>query len=226
LLLKNMWISMVVFMMMSLLILFIAKVPFSFYVKLLLLPLSFLCLGWVSLVISISAESLPGGDGVLLLKVAQIHLYYLSGQVPLVLPLLVGSFSSVACLYFLILTTPISEILTIFHRAKVPTLMLELVMLTYRYLFLLLDTAQEIYVSQSSRLGYDSIKSGLRSGGSLLTTLFVKTYKQAKELQISIDSRGGGTLYDPIYERKPYSMIHLCFIILFFLSIFLLYLTI
>lgn len=223
LLLKNIWISFLVLLVMSLLCLIVAKIPFAFYGKLLMLPLAFLSLGYVSLLLSISAvPSSVEQQAVLLIKLANFYIYFLPRQVEVVLPLIVSSFSSISCLYFLILTTPINELLRILHRWKVPTLLLEIIMLTYRYLFLLLDTAAEIYVSQTSRLGYRSISSGLQSGGELLTALFIKTYQQAKELQMSIDSRGGGTLYDPIYERKRYSLTHMCFIFLFFLTVLLL----
>ncbi|WP_066055175.1 cobalt ECF transporter T component CbiQ [Robertmurraya korlensis] len=223
LLFKNSWISFLVLIVMSLLIVRVAKIPISYYGKLLLLPLSFLCLGGVSIVLSITAAPSAGvQQAVLLVKLANFHLYFLPGQLEVVLPLIIRSFSSISCLYFLILTTPISQIVSILHRWKVPILLLEIIMLTYRYLFLLLDTAADIYVSQRSRLGYQSISSGLFSGGRLVTSLFIKTYQQAKELQISIDSRGGGTLYDPVYEKKNLSVIHVCFITVFFLVVLLL----
>ncbi|MGI8384622.1 cobalt ECF transporter T component CbiQ [Robertmurraya sp. P23] len=226
LLLKNSWISFLVLIVMSVFILFVAKIPISYYGKLLLLPLSFLSIGSVSIVLSIAAAPSTGvHQAILLIKLANVYLYFLPDQVEVVVPLIIRSFSSICCLYFLILTTPINEIVCLLHRWKVPTLLLEIMMLTYRYLFLLLETATDIYVSQKSRLGYQSISSGLFSAGRLVTSLFIKTYHQAKELQISIDSRGGGTLYDPSYERKNYSVIHIGFITVFFLAVLLLNFT-
>ncbi|MDQ7861259.1 energy-coupling factor transporter transmembrane component T [Peribacillus frigoritolerans] len=45
-------------------------------------------------------------------------------------------FCSISCLYFLTLTTPITVILSVLRKLKVPSLLVDLIELTYRFIFI------------------------------------------------------------------------------------------
>lgn len=66
--------------------------------------------------------------------------------------------SATSCLYFLILTTPMFEISPVLSQLKVPTIVIELIELMYRFIFLFLQTVMQLYTAQHARLGYRSYK--------------------------------------------------------------------
>jgi cobalt/nickel transport system permease protein len=97
---------------------------------------------------------------------------------------------SVSCLYFLALTTPVIRISEALRRLKCPELLIELFGLIYRFIFILIETARQMIVAQSSRLGYGSLTAGFRSLGALGSTLFIRAYRRANALYTALESRG------------------------------------
>lgn len=114
--------------------------------------------------------------------------------------------AAISCLYFLILTTPMLEVLSCLQKIKVPKLILEMLALIYRFIFILLETANSLYVAQSSRLGHSSIKIRYRSLSMLLTSLLVLSYKHSQEMYYAMESKGydGELKFFPLqhYENK------------------------
>ncbi|ADL07087.1 cobalt ECF transporter T component CbiQ [Thermosediminibacter oceani] len=142
-----------------------AGIPIRFYLRSLLIPPVFLLPG--VLVVVISSGSFDEG-----------------------MVLFSRSMALVSCFYFIAMTTPVPDILMLMHRLRVPDLFIELSLLTYRYLFVLLDAASRIHVSQNSRLGYAYCGRGLKSMAMLASSLLIKSLKTADELRISLEARG------------------------------------
>lgn len=99
------------------------------------------------------------------------------------------SLGAVSCLYFLSLTTPMAEILSVLGKLKLPPLLIELMSITYRYIFVLLETADQIYIAQASRWGYATWKTSYSSLGQLLSNLFSKSFYNSKMLYMTLSSR-------------------------------------
>ena len=71
-----------------------------------------------------------------------------------------------------------------------PKLIVELMGLIYRFIFVLLETADTMITAQNSRLGYSSLSAGFRSLGTLVSTLFIRSYKRSDELYTALEARG------------------------------------
>lgn len=162
------------------------KIPVKTYFKLILLPISFLIMGIVTIAINV----LDNSDNVLFsFSIFSLNLGVTSNSLLSAVNIFFKALASVSCLYFLTLTTPIFEILIVLRRCKVPKLFVELMSLIYRFIFILLDTANMIFISQSCRLGYSSIKIGYKSMGKLITSLFISSYKRSQDMYTSMESR-------------------------------------
>ena len=97
------------------------------------------------------------------------------------------------------------------------SIFIELITLTYRFIFIIMEESINIYQSQSSRLGYITIRQGMKSLGLLISILFLKVFERTKQLSIAMDSRGYGDeilFFDPSYRYSPVNW----FIILFILA--------
>jgi cobalt/nickel transport system permease protein len=104
----------------------------------------------------------------------------------LVFSRIMGGFS---CLAFLTLTTPMNEMFFIFEGLKVPKIVIEIAMLMYRYIFLFLEEAENMYNSQKTRMGYGSIKNTYKSLGMLSSNLFIRTWLKGEQAYIAMESR-------------------------------------
>lgn len=167
---------------MSGLIIFKAKIPWKFYLKFLAVPLSFALLTFVFMAIffGIGTPLLEFGIFNLAVTVDGFNLGLL------VLGRIMGGFT---CLAFLALTTPMNELFSVLEIVKIPKIVLELAMLMYRYIFVFLDEAINMYYSQETRLGYSSLKSSFKSMGMLGSNLFIRTWIKGEQAYIAMESR-------------------------------------
>lgn len=170
----NHWIiSLFVFGLMSFFSVAIAKISFKVYVKLLALPLLFTIFGVLGVFFSQWGISAGNSREVWLLAFS----------------LLIKSFASTSCLYFLILSTPMVDVIYSLSCCKLPSLFLELMMLMYRYIFVLLEFSYIVFISQESRLGYVTYRKSISSLAKLASSLFLSSYQRAGEYFSAMESR-------------------------------------
>jgi cobalt/nickel transport system permease protein len=98
--------------------------------------------------------------------------------------------ASTACIYFVILTIPFTEILDVLRRIGCPALLTELLMLMYRFIFVLLHTAQELWIAQQSRGGYRTRQLWMKSLGLLIGQLLRRTLDNYRQVSLAMESRG------------------------------------
>lgn len=179
-------ISLLVLLIMTAATVYLAKIPGGFFGKLMLVPLFFLVAGVAAVAVSITRDS-----AILLwgIKIGSCMVGVTLGGLYKAGELLLKSLGAVSCLYFLSLTTPMVEILSVLGKLKVPPLVIELMSITYRYIFVLLETADRIYTAQASRWGYATWKRSYYSLGQLLSNLFSKSFYNAKMLYMTLSSR-------------------------------------
>lgn len=162
------------------------RIPFVIYHRLMLVPLGFLLLSTGTLIVNISKMPLDA-------YAIPIGSWYLTGSrasLMLAARLILSAFASVSCLYFLSLNTTMTDILGVLERAHCPQMIVELMLLIYRYIFVLTDTASAIQVSQRSRLGYQDFKTSIRSFGQMAAVLFIRSLKRSNALYDAMESRG------------------------------------
>lgn len=189
LLVRNEVISIIIFFMMSVMVIAIAKIPWSFYLKLLLLPIFFL--GTSLLTIILSFAPIDAKTPASYVHFVFLHWQFFIGKdsVLKAIELFFISLSSISCLYFLILTTSVQSICFILRKYKFPPLFVELCELTYRFIFIFLQSTQEIYIAQQSRLGYHTPRQQLRSVALLITSLFSNVWQRARQLNDAMAAR-------------------------------------
>lgn len=177
--------ALAVFACMSALTVAGAGIPLPVYLRFLRLPAGFLLAGVASLALSFAGGelllgTLPGGLPVSVSKAGLM-------QAALALSRALGA---VAALFFLALTTPMTEIIGLLRRLRVPALLLELMVLAYRQLFVLLEISREMRVAQAARLGYSDAGNSFRSLANLGANLFLRAHQRSRLLHRSLVSRG------------------------------------
>lgn len=168
---------------MSAVIVAFVKIPAKLYARLLVAMLLFAALGVIPMLVALGYHQ---GQGIKLM-------IDIEGVRPAAL-VLARSTAAVTCLLFLSLTTPLIDLIELLRYIKIPTVVIEIAALIYRFIFVLLAASMDIYHSQSARLGYSSFGSSLKSLGKLISMVFIKAYANSQALYIALVSRG--------YERE------------------------
>ena len=123
--------------------------------------------------------------------------------------------AAVSCMYFLACNTTMTDLLIFLRRVKCPSLLMELMLLIYRFIFVLLVCAHSIALSQHSRLGYGGYKTSLRSFGMLVSGLFVRSVKRSSALFDAMESRAYDGVIQVLEEEYPVNKKELAGIIVF-----------
>lgn len=192
----------------------IGKIPVSRYIKLLVIPVAFLLAGTLALFIDVGrtpldAFAVPVGD------------WYLTGSFASVeegVRLCATAMAAVTCLYFLALNTTMTDILEVLRKLHFPSLVIELMLLIYRFLFVFLETASAILTAQESRLGNRNFRTRIRSFGGMGAALFVLVLKRANALYDSMESRCYDGRIRVLSQESPPRKKEIALIVLFALT--------
>jgi cobalt/nickel transport system permease protein len=97
---------------------------------------------------------------------------------------------ALSCLFFLVLTTSITDLCVLLRRIRVPQVMVEMSMLIYRYIFLFLEISETMTLAQKLRLRRSGWINGIRSLAMLTGSLFIRTLDQGERTLVAMNARG------------------------------------
>lgn len=172
---------------MSIAILYIAQIPVFTYLKALAIPVPFLIISVITIVININPdpESLLYG-----FRVKSLVIGITKAGISRAMSLFLRSLACISSMYFLAFTTSIVDITSTLRKTRIPMIFIEMMTIIYRFIFVLIDTAVYMKLSQECRLGYSNIKRSYSSLGALITNLFMKAYDRYRMLYLSLMARG------------------------------------
>jgi cobalt/nickel transport system permease protein len=87
-------------------------------------------------------------------------------------------------------TTPFASLLLVLKRWKVPSLLITLLALMYRYLFVLLDELGRMQRARTSRTFGAGRWMTWRSRSTLVAQLFVRSTERAEKIYAAMSARG------------------------------------
>ncbi len=164
----------------------IAGIPLKSYLKICKAPISFLLLGIVAILFSISQNSIESIWGI---KLFGFNIIMTNETMDASIFIFFRALSAVLSTLFLILTTPINDLVHIFKKFKIPKIFIEMTVLIYRFIFILLEEMRDIREAQEIRLGYSSLGNSYKSLSLLITLLFIRVMKRYEDMEISLKSR-------------------------------------
>jgi len=99
----------------------------------------------------------------------------------------------VASLILLVLSTGFDKTLKMFATLKVPTLIIQLFSLTYRYFFVSIEEAQSVLIAKEARTYVNKRSLNLQSLkdlGGIIASLFIRTYERSERVYLAMKARG------------------------------------
>ncbi len=109
---------------------------------------------------------------------------------------LIKSWASVTAAVLLTSTTPPLGLLSALRSLKLPAILVSVVMLMYRYLFVLVDEAQRMLRARSARSATIGAGAGgsvvwrAKSAGGMAGSLFIRTLDRSERIYMAMIARG------------------------------------
>lgn len=178
------------------------KLPFSKYIKFMLIPLGFLLIGTITILINRFTL-----EHTLLIGV-NIGKYAYGIDTESVIKsskLVMKALGAVSCMYFLSLNTPMSDLFQVLSSTRLSPIIVSLMELIYRYIFVLLDEVERMIIAKDSRLGNCNFKTTLKSTGELISMLFLRAYQRSDRIYAALESRGYNGKFTALEDEYIYS---------------------
>lgn len=175
------------------------KIPLSCYVRLLLIPIAFLVIGTGAVFLNVSEVPMDA----FAVPIGKMYITASYESVLWAVNLCVTALAAVTCLYFLSLNTTMTDILGVLKKMHVPRLLIELMMLIYRFVFILLHTASAITTAQEARLGNRDYRTQIRSFGKMQVSLFFISLQKANAMYDAMEARGYDGTINVLSRKIP-----------------------
>jgi cobalt/nickel transport system permease protein len=195
----------------SLVLIIPGRLPLRVYGEILSGPAVFILMGTAVLLF------MQGGGEILwrFHPVPWINLTITSGAVQTGIFILSRVFGCSVSLFFLTLTTPVTDLFNGMKRIGIPGEIIDLMMIVYRYIFIISAMAVEIWKAQVMRLGYHRPGEAVRSFSTLCGMLFISSWNAGEDLVHAMDCRCYAGILPSLDHSEPVQMPSLLLVILY-----------
>jgi cobalt/nickel transport system permease protein len=160
------------------------RISFWRWLRWMAIPIGFLLVGVVTILFSITQQPQH------LLVGIPLGSYWL-GVLPEGLTMANTTFwrslAALAATFWLVLNLPFPQLIVLLRKGRVPRLLTEQILLTWRFIFILLEEAAAIHRAQTLRFGYRTLPLGYRSLAMLVGLLFTRVLLRYKEMATTLD---------------------------------------
>jgi cobalt/nickel transport system permease protein len=185
-------IQIVIFGWMSVWILAYAGIPAKIYISMILGVMTFLLTSLPTLAIEYVSIITPDiqSDAWWQMNVWNGHIYLSHQGFIQAMKVMLRSLASTSALFFIVLTIPVIDLAIVCKKIGFPSILIELFLLAYRFIFLVADTAQKTITAQTARGGYRTRKLMMNSLSLLIRQLIGRTASRYQQLTLGVKARG------------------------------------
>lgn len=183
-----------------------ARIPIKAYGRVLAVVSIFLLTSLPALLINaialdeitaIQANSLGG------LVIGNWYLFVSYSGLMQAMEIVVRSLACFSCLLFILFTIPFAELLSILRQCRFPPVLLDLLLLMYRFVFLFLDVATQLQLAQQARGGYRTRQRWMQSVALLAGQLVVRSLQRYQQFSLGLTARGFNGQFQ-VYSTQSY----------------------
>lgn len=99
------------------------------------------------------------------------------------------SLATLSATYLFVLTTPFNQIIRLLQKSGLPKVLVEQMLLTYRFIFILIEEASAIRQAQALRFGYRSLRTSYHSMAMLIGLLLQRVIMRYQQMEISLEMK-------------------------------------
>ncbi len=154
------------------------------YLRWLAVPLFFLLVGLLGILVSFSyqPESLLCS-----LQIGSLAIGIDPAGLQVAHHTLWRSLAALSATYLFVLTTPFNQLIRLLQMSRLPHVLIEHMLLTYRFIFILIEEASAIRQAQSLRFGYCSLRCSYRSMAMLVGLLLQRVIYRYQQMETALD---------------------------------------
>lgn len=203
---KSAWVGLGIAVLMCILTVAFGKTHLDDYLSLMMIPIVFIMISTLALLFEVSTKS----SGVVSLPFFSYYLVMKTANQLRAILVFSRAFGAVSCLYFLSLSTPITELINVLRKIHVPAVIGELMYLIYRYIFILFEMHHTMKNAAKSRLGYINYKASMRTTGAIYSNLLAGSYRKAGMMFDAMESRCFENEIRFLEQKKGISHAQMC----------------
>jgi len=163
----------------------LAKINPLFYASLLCIPLTFA-------ILSVLVIMFLTGGGEILWSYSIFSIFPISLTTESIQKGLLVFFrviGGMCALFFISLTTPMTDLFGVMKNMKIPELFIDLSMIIYRFIFIFMGKAHQVHHAQVMRLGYSKPREAIQSYSMLFGSIFISSWDAGEHFIQAMDSR-------------------------------------
>lgn len=183
--LNNVYVSVVVILAMTYLVVVAGGLAFHDYLSVLTIPLTFILISILAIILDFSVHPTSGYQ----VYIGFGYLYTTTAMIKNGLFLMLKIIAAICGLQMMILTTPSSEIISVLKKMHLPKDFIALMNMIYRYIFILLDVFAKMKNAAESRMGYRDLKTSWYTFGSVGSNMLVLSLKKAGAYYDAMEAR-------------------------------------
>jgi cobalt ECF transporter T component CbiQ len=87
------------------------------------------------------------------------------------------------------ISTPVPHLTAALRKMRLPEVFVEMMVLIYRYTFLLMESAERMHLAAECRMGYTTYRKSMRTTSKLIAGVFMRSLDTAERGQTSLQCR-------------------------------------
>ncbi len=151
-----------------------------------------------------------------------LNLNLTDGGMNLGLLVFMRALAGMSVMLFFATSTPIPHLSEAMEQLHLPKEISELVVLIYRYSFLLIELLGTMYVAAQCRLGFRGLRNKFRTSGKLAVGLFTRSMEVADRSQVALECRGFQGRFHSFRPPARVTFVWMLMPLLVFMALFLL----
>jgi len=173
----------VLFLLLGIVTCYAGRLTSKQYLKWLSLPLGFLTMSLIAMVLTYSDSQshliigVPVFDGFIGVSTQTVHT---------AMTTLFRCLCSIAATLCFVIITPFNQCVQLLKKAHLPTVFVEQILLTYRFIFIFIEEAHAIYTAQTLRFGYIKRSLWLKSLAMLVGVLLQRVITRHQHMQSAL----------------------------------------
>ncbi|VYU75543.1 energy-coupling factor ABC transporter transmembrane protein [Metakosakonia massiliensis] len=160
------------------------RMSFWRWLRWMAIPLAFLLVGVVTIVFSVTREPQQLLAGI---PLGGYWLGVTAQGLSMANDTVWRSLAALAATFWLVLNLPFPQLIILLRKGRVPRLLTEQILLTWRFIFILLEEAMAIHRAQTLRFGYRTLPLSYRSLAMLVGLLFTRVLLRYKEMATTLE---------------------------------------
>lgn len=143
----------------------------------------------------------------------------IGGNITLMLDVILKAISAASAMYLVTLSAPAGEIIATLKKLRLPGIFIELMYLTYRYIFILSGEVHKMRNAGVARLGYINFRTSCQSFSMMLGNLLIVSLRNSRNYYNAMEARCYNGSLGFYNEKKKISWLQVLLFLIYFIPL-------